>query len=190
MAISTICTVIGTIIALGGVVATAIALAVKAGKFSAQFESLNDNVSRIGDNLNNLKERMTRVEDLLMLKDKDSEGYFSAKKSPRALNELGMKVFADMNGSAILEENKDWLFEKISAKNPQTALDVEAAAINACAQLVTDDKANDVKVFVYNYPIQKDGGGNEVEVTLQNALFILSLPLRDMYLVEHPHILQ
>ena len=67
---------------------------------------------------------------------------------------------------------------------------MEAAASNACAQLVTDDKANDVKVFVYNYPMQNDGGGNEVEVTLQNALFVLSLPLRDMYLAEHPHILQ
>ena len=67
---------------------------------------------------------------------------------------------------------------------------VELNVINAIISLLDSDALNDIKVFVYNYPTIKNDKGEEVEVTLADAIDILSLPLRDMYLNDHKEILR
>ena len=62
--------------------------------------------------------------------------------------------------------------------------------MNVLISLLDDDIINDIKVFVYNYPMVKKEDGTELEISLQDALLVLSLPLRDMYLDAHPNILR
>jgi hypothetical protein len=117
---------------------------------------------------------------------------FSVKNSPRQLNEIGNKVFADMKGEDFLNQNKEYLFAQIDGYNPKTALDVENAAHAVCITSVDNEIFNGLKNFVYNSSSYKitDREGNErlYDLAMSDICFILSLPLRDMYLEIHPEI--
>lgn len=188
MDIITICTIIATAIALATALGSIIALCVNIGKYTEKFKNIEANYSSLQKDSKELQERLIRVEDMLMFKHKDAPDYFAAKRSPRALNALGLKVFEDMKGQDFLNNNKDVLFSRISDAEPKTALDVEQAAFNACISISNMDIFNDIKVFVYNYPTVQVKEGESKEVKLGDAIFILSLPLRDMYLQEHTEI--
>lgn len=181
----TICTIIATAIAVIGALGSILALCVTIGRYTERFKNIEANYAALHESSNKQQERLIRVEDMLMFKHKDAPDYFAAKRSPRALNELGMKVFEDMKGQEFLNKNKDILFSKITNAEPKTALDVEQAAFNACVSISNMDIFNDIKVFVYNYPTVQVTDEDNKEVGLGDAIFILSLPLRDMYLKEH-----
>ena len=117
---------------------------------------------------------------------------FSQKMSPRKLNEAGMKLLEDIGGAAFLSENKNVLVACIDERNPKTALDVEEAALLVLYDHLDDDMFNDMKKWVYNSPSRKlmiDGVERDYIVTMNDVCFVLSLPLRDMYLELHPELL-
>ena len=181
MDIITICTAIGT----GITIATII---YQFGKYSERFGHLEDNYSSIKTIVDDLKERVIRIEDVLMIKYKDIEKVLSSKHSPRRLNELGNSYFAEMNGMQFLQDNKDVLFEAIDKCKPKAALDVEQAALYACALQESEDLFIPIKTFIYNCPTKTDSNGNPIDITIEMACYVLSIPLRDMYLEEHPEI--
>lgn len=133
------------------------------------------------------------IKDFLLMTNKKASVLFSVKNSPRQLNEIGNKVFADMKGENFLNQNKEYLFSQIDGYNPKTALDVENAAHAVCITSVDNEIFNGLKNFVYNSPSYKiiDREGNEklYDLAMSDICFILSLPLRDMYLKIHPEIL-
>lgn len=92
-----------------------------------------------------------------------------------------------------MEEHKYFLFNQIDAYAPKTALDVENAANAACVACVESDIFNRFKNFIYNSPsyMIKDTNGNEksYDLSIPDICFVLSLPLRDMYLKDHPSII-
>ena len=59
---------------------------------------------------------------------------------------------------------------------------------NECILCANETFFKQIKDFVYSYHTIKMEDGKEKEVTLEDACFILSIPLRDMYLAEHPDI--
>ena len=117
---------------------------------------------------------------------------FSMKKSPRVLNELGNQIFSQINGAEFLETNKSFFFRLIDERKPKTALDVEISARVVCVESSNDDIFNDIKLFVYNAPSMTiptdDGKSKRYDLSLEDICYILSLPLRDMYLEAHPDI--
>lgn len=118
----------------------------------------------------------------------------SQKHSPRILNENGEKLFNEVNGQDFLNENKNFLFGEIDVFEPKTALDVENISFNILRLKSTDERFNSIKNFVYNAPtremVDSEGNTQKKDVTLDMVLFVLSIPLRDMYLAEHPEILE
>ena len=141
-------------------------------------------------NLFQLNDGMTTIKALLMMKFKDLEPALSGKHSPRTLNEMGKKIFEDMKGQAFLEKNKQLFFAVIDKEKPKTAYDVENLCYFACAANVNNDAFNEIKSFLYNYPTLTLPDGKPYEVTMDAACSVLSLPLRDMYLDEHPEIIR
>lgn len=139
-----------------------------------------------------IREDVLAIKAFLIGKHKNSAELFSLKRSPRRLNENGERLFEYIGGKAFLSGNKDFLFSKIDEKKPQTALDVEVNANAVCAENMGSNIFNDIKSTVYNMPIYtiKDADGNErpYDVAMSDVCFVLSLPLRDMYLDEHPEI--
>ena len=116
----------------------------------------------------------------------------SEKKSPRKLNAKGQEFYAKLKGGEFLEKNKDELFKVIDSLNPKTAYDVELYALRALQVKSGEDFFNGYKLYVYNMPPieipDKEGNAKKHEITLNDVCFVLSLPLRDMYLDEHKEI--
>ena len=71
---------------------------------------------------------------------------------------------------------------------PKTELDVENASNFACSAFTDNDIFNNIKDFVYNAPylniVDENGENKSYDITLGDVCYILSLPLRDMYLEE------
>ena len=174
------------------------------GRFSQRIEEIDSRTCKaaceahdrdidcIKDSLKNVSDNIVKITSLLLLKYKDAGKLFSVKNSPRQLNELGKQVFEDIEGDEFLKANKDFLFAQIDAYNPQTALDVENAAHAVCLVSADNEIFNRIKSIVYNSPSYKvkDAEGKEktYDLALPDVCFVLSVPLRDMYLKEHTEI--
>lgn len=115
---------------------------------------------------------------------------YSEKHSPRKLNSNGVKLFNDISGNQFLSDNKDYLLEKIALLSPKTALDVENFALSVLRASSNEDIFIPLKNWVYNAPSREltrpDGEKVTAEVSIDDVYFVLSLPLRDMYLERHP----
>lgn len=200
--IEIICTVIGAVaVILGGVwwiVKQAQKFAVndyRLNRMESDVSTLKSDVSMLKSDMSSLKLDMvdmkadiSGIKSVLIQKFPNAAEVFSMKKSPRVLNELGEKVFAQINGKQFLTDNKQFFFSKIDERKPKTALDVENAANIACSAYTDNDIFNNIKDFVYNAPSIMIPGDNGKErsydITLGDVCFILSIPLRDMYLEE------
>lgn len=116
---------------------------------------------------------------------------FAYKFSPRELNETGRQLFAEIDGQRFLEENKDRFIKGIDDRMPKTALDVEESAVDVLVSFVDDDIFIGMKKWVYKCPDRKiliDGIEKNYSVTIYDVCFVLSLPLRNMYLELHPEL--
>lgn len=177
----------------------------KMGRFSQRIEEMDkrtcdasckshdNDIHFLQDTMGTVKEDLIAIKSLLLIKHQDASSIFSMKNSPRQLNENGKRLFAEIHGNDFLKSNISFLFSKINELQPQTALDVENAAHIACTAYTDNEIFNELKNFVYNSPSFKmvDADGNEklYDLTLSDVCFVLSLPLRDMYLQAHPEII-
>lgn len=109
--------------------------------------------------------------------------------APRTLNPVGWTILEDMKGQEFLEKNKEALFNIIDSKHPKAALDVEIAAKIACVSVINEDFFIPIKTYIFNCPLIDAGEGKDpIDMDLGVACFVLSVPLRDMYLKEHPNL--
>lgn len=119
-------------------------------------------------------------------------GSYSRKQSPRQLNENGESLFYDVKGQKFIEDNREFLFEQIEKMSPKTAYDVEVAALTILRVNQNNDIFDGLKNWVYLAPsrviLDEDGKEVTTDVALDDVLFVISLPLRDAYLHEHPEL--
>ena len=159
----------------------------------AACESHSRDIDSIKGNIQTIKTDVATIKSLLVMKHKEAASVFSMKNSPRQLNETGKQLLTDIKGLEFLEKYKSDLFAQIDGFASKTALDVENAAHGACMAYVDQDMFNDFKNFVYNTPsyMVRDASGQEsrYDLTIPDICFVLSLPLRDMYLEAHPQIM-
>lgn len=179
------------------------------GSIKSDIKSLNEKYDSLDKKIDKVKEdiesRISRLpcdvhSDRLSDTEKDvaffrgkTEFILSSKQSPRTLNKYGQELFQEIDGESFLAENKQKLFDFIDAESPKTAYDVEADARKAVHSLTDDDSFNRIKVWLYNSPAKKievEGKETEYCFSLEDACFVISLPLRDMYIESHPTILK
>lgn len=114
---------------------------------------------------------------------------FSAKHSPRRLNENGKTLLRKCGGDRFLEEHGGFFINKINQLQPKTALDVEDCALAVLQLNTKEDMFIPLKNWVYNEPTwtltDEDGKEKQQEIELDDVLFVLSLPLRDRYLEKY-----
>lgn len=118
---------------------------------------------------------------------------YSEKHSPRKLNENGKKLFSDISGETFLEDNYSKFADEITKLSPKTALDVENFALAVLRASLNLDIFIPLKHWVYNEPtriIERPNGEMvTADVSMDDVLFVLSLPLRDKYLENHSEII-
>ena len=160
---------------------------------NAQCDIHQRDITQLGIDLKDIKNDVIAIKSILVIKHKNASDIFSMKNSPRVLNNNGLRLFAEIEGNNFLLANKDFFFQKMDEFRPKTALDVENAANIACTANTDNEIFNTIKNFVYNSPsiiiTDKEGNEKTYEVNLADICFILSIPLRDMYLKEHPEIM-
>lgn len=138
-----------------------------------------------------IKEQLVEIRTILTMKNPKVANAFSQKNSPRELNEAGLQLFRDVKGEEFLNENKDIFLKGIENKNPKTALDVEESALEVLFSLTDNDMFIKIKNWIYNSPTRKlhiDGVEKDYAITMNDVCFVLSLPLRNMYLDLHPEL--
>ena len=142
--------------------------------------------------IDQMNEELVRISSVLMIKYRDARDVLSAKHSPRRLTDAGQRIFADANGQAYLDANKDYLFAEIDRRKPLAKLDVEDASYAVLIDATRLEAFNPIKTFIYNAPnyqlTKSDGTSMSYDVSLIDMCFVMSIPLRDMYLAEHPEI--
>mgnify|MGYP003455889609 FL=1 len=138
-----------------------------------------------------IKEQLVEIRAILIMKNPKVANAFSQKSSPRELNEAGLQLFRDVKGEEFLNENKDIFLKGIENKNPKTALDVEESALEVLFSHTDNDMFIKIKNWIYNSPTRKlliDGEVKDYAITMNDVCFVLSLPLRNMYLDLHPEL--
>lgn len=123
-----------------------------------------------------------------------AEADYSEKQSPRKLNRNGEQLYMEVDGDTFLTTNLEYFVKAIDTLSPKTALDVEHLALAVLRASVNLDMFIPLKRWVYNAPtreiIGKDGTTTHKDVSMDDVLFILSLPLRDKYLALRPQVIQ
>lgn len=139
-----------------------------------------------------IKQDMTSVKTFLSTKYKEESFVFSRKHSPRRLNEVGLRLYKEIDGENFLQEHREFFFSKIEQMHPKTPLEVDNNAYYVCVAYTNEDIFNGLKNFLYNAPAYRIKDENGVErdydLSLSDVCFVLSLPLRDMYLEAHPEL--
>lgn len=119
---------------------------------------------------------------------------YSAKHSPRRLNENGISLLEDSGGNEFLKANMGFFIGKMEKLRPKTALDVENMAMALLQMHTNDDMFIPIKNWVYNAPsreLKNDDGTTQMQdVELDDVVFVMSLPIRDRYIELHPEIAQ
>ncbi len=154
-------------------------------------EEIRNDVKTLRKDIDSVKMDVKSIKDYLVGKDAKAVNILSMKQSPLVLNPLGKKVYEIIKGDKFINDNKDLLMGQLSHKNPRTALDVELSAKEVCLELLSNKIFDDIKNIVYNSPsikIGADGKESDYIITIADVCFVLSIPLRDMYLEAHPEI--
>lgn len=193
-------TIVATVTAVGGLIWAALVNIFKLGKVMQHLDEFENRVTselaKIQNGLDKLPcafhhDDIKSIKDYLVGKDAKAVNILSMKQSPLVLSPLGKKVYEIIKGGEFINDNRDLLMERLSHKNPRTALDVELSAKEVCLELLGNKIFDDIKDIVYNYPAIKtdiDGKESDYIITIADVCFVLSIPLRDMYLKAHPEI--
>lgn len=167
----------------------------KLGQFKEHFESFEKNTE---NNFNRLEKKLGNIDDTVtshtytlmsicsFLDNKFPKNKINSymKKSPRQLTATGEKMLDMVNGRQFLNDNKEQLFQIIDRYHPKTKLDVQNISMTALLYYTTTDAFNNIKDIIYDMPEMETDEG-KYEVTLNDICFVMSLPLRDMYITEH-----
>lgn len=163
------------------------------GDHKGLIERLDNRMEKLESISQNIYNNVVAIQAFLQSKYKTAAQMFSQKFSPRRLNEKGVELFEQFGGREFLDANGDMLMERMSAKSPRTALDVEQVALEVLYETLDNDIYNEIKLKVYNsknITIENNGKTEEYSITMNDICFIFSIDLRDRYLSKHPEVPQ
>lgn len=153
-------------------------------KVEKRLDKFSEDLSKVKDNIELHTNALVEIYTVLGKQYPNREESFAQKNSPRKLTELGQKIFHEVNGEKFLNENKEILYKYIDERKPLTRLDVEELSQRALFMQTNSPIFNYIKDYVYEAPSYKGTDGEMSELTVGDICFILSIPLRDMYLNE------
>ena len=157
-----------------------------------RFADVNTNIKDITRDVKDLTKDVISIKSFLSTKYKEDIDLVSLKNSPTKLSDFGNQILEEINGIEFINDNKECLISRLDEEKPRTALDVENSAFIVFVNFCNNEKFDGIKNFIYNSPEYnvKDNKGcdRKYNLSLIDVCFILSIPLRDMYLESHPEI--
>lgn len=156
-------------------------------KSDNRYNSLEKIVSSTND-------MVIEINKWLMKFDNDMIDKLAKKGSPLKMTPVGKILFEQSYGKEAIDNNIEFLLEELEKINPKTAYDVEEESLGFLLKNVGHEMFEEIKKFIYYSPdviIIKDPEteeNNEVKITLQYIVKLMSIYLRDIYLSKHPDI--
>lgn len=140
-----------------------------------------------------IEKSITALVVYLKTKDNSIDSNFFVARSPIQLTEIGLDILDRMNGKEYIDTYENKLISSLENLKPKTALDVENNADVLLLTLSSEDEFNKIKNYIYNNPVYKNKGVdelNDVEINLdlKLAISIMSVYLRNKYLAVHPEL--
>ena len=144
-------------------------------------------------NIKDLTRDVISIKSFLSIKHKEDVDLVGLKNSPTKLTDFGNKILEELDGINFINDNKEYLIARLDEEKPRTALDVENSALMVFVNFCNSEKFDGIKNFIYNSPEynikDKNGCDKKYNLNLIDVCFILSIPLRDLYLELRPEIL-
>jgi hypothetical protein len=160
-----------TVISIG--IPTIILAAIYIGRKLQILDSLNAATEKIKANVKVIGDFLTRNNANFNVAE--LQAY-----SPLKLTQEGTKFIKDIGFEDVFSANKATFFKCIDSENPKLKYDVELAAIKSISLLYDKDYMSFLKVFFYNHP----------DRNLENTAPTMGVYVRDVYLAEHPEIIE
>ena len=115
------------------------------------------------------------------------------KCSPRQMTKMGMELFDISGAKSAIDENIDLFIGEIEEKEPKTPFDAENYALDVLIGKITTPIFNGIKNYIYYQPeiikLKNENGEEEdVKISLNTLVRLMSIELRDRYLKKHPEI--
>ena len=159
---------------------------------TSDVKDLTSDVKGLTGEVKDLTRDVISIKSFLSTKYKEDIDLVSLKNSPTKLSDFGNQILEEINGIEFINDNKECLISRLDEEKPRTALDVENSAFIVFVNFCNNEKFDGIKNFIYNSPEYnvKDNKGcdRKYNLSLIDVCFILSIPLRDMYLESHPEI--
>lgn len=157
-------------------------------KHSSQYETILASLNRMTGQVDMIAKMVGQAPKHIT----EDASIFSEKYSPRKLNGNGLKLYEQAHGEDFLNANAQFLLSEIENTHPKTALDVENLSLAVLYANSNKDIFNSLKNWIYIAPAieiqNKDGVSTMRDISLDDVLYVLSIPLRDRYLSIHPEI--
>ncbi|MCQ2270780.1 MAG: hypothetical protein MJZ52_06105 [Bacteroidales bacterium] len=171
----------------------------KIGIFEESIRYINQSTTQCENRINKLEDLsvsmhsdILAIKTFLITKYKNAESIWGVKNSPTKLSENGKMLFDAIRGDQFLLDNKSILLQQLSEKAPQTPLDVENDSNEILLRQTETEIFNGLKNWVYESSallVNGEDGPRPYTITLNDVCFVLSIPLRDMYLEKHPELI-
>lgn len=149
-----------------------------------KFDKIDSRLDKINETIDNHSYSLLSIAMFLNNKFPGNKIETYMKKSPRQLTEIGKKILNLVDGEQFLIDNKEQLFKIMDTYHPKTKLDVQNVALTVLLYYTSTDAFNHIKDIIYDLP-EFDTEKGKYELTLNDVCFVMSLPLRDMYIKEH-----
>lgn len=107
--------------------------------------------------------------------------------SPIQLTDLGSEILDKIGGKIYIDNNSEYLLNKLAKEPIKSALDVENYSRILLLQEYNTDAFTPIKNYIYQNPVYKNGSA---EVTLDTATIsnVMGIYLRDKYFEKHPEL--
>lgn len=144
--------------------------------------------------VDSINDQVTEISKWIMRIDDSMINPLAKKCSPRMMTKMGLTLFQVSGAEKTLQENSAFLINEIEEQAPATPYDVEDAALNTLLKNISHPMFNNIKNYIYYQPefiILKDENNeeHEVRVSLNAIVRLMSIRLRDLYLVKHPEVI-
>ena len=158
-----------------------------------KFDEVDKKFADVNMNIKDLTRDVISIKSFLSIKHKEDVDLVGLKNSPTKLTDFGNKILEELDGINFINDNKEYLIARLDEEKPRTALDVENSALMVFVNFCNSEKFDGIKNFIYNSPEynikDKNGCDKKYNLNLIDVCFILSIPLRDLYLELRPEIL-
>lgn len=143
--------------------------------------------------VNSINDQVTEISKWIMRLDGGMIDSLARKCSPRKLTKMGRELFDISGGCDVLNNNNAFFISEMEAKQPKTAFDVENVALDVLFSNIGNPIFNGIKNYIYYQPeiikLRDDNDTEQdVKISLNIIVRLMSIELRDRYLSIHPEI--